>query len=72
MAARRKSFDEAHNADELPVLGCFVIGALWQFVVLEHKTYSVSHTYDANQTDDLLGIYSALCQAKVYIEAKIK
>ena len=63
---------QAHNADEFPLLGCFVIGALWQFVILEQKTYSVSRTYDANHTDDLLSIYSALCQAKIYIEAKVK
>ncbi len=63
---------QTHNADKSPVLGCFVIGALWQFVVLEEKTYCVSRTYDANQMDDLLGIYSALCEAKVFIEAKLK
>lgn len=63
---------QTHNADELPLMGCFVIGALWQFVVLDAKIYLVSRTYDANHTDDLLGIYSALCQAKVYIEDRVK
>jgi hypothetical protein len=59
------------NADNEPLMGCFVIGALWQFVVLEGKTYTVSRTFDANQMDDLLGIYSALCQAKAVIETKL-
>jgi hypothetical protein len=55
------------NADERPLLGCFVLGSIWQFVVLENKTYTVSRNFDATQFDDLSAIYSALCQAKVYI-----
>jgi hypothetical protein len=61
---------QALNADEMPVLGCFVIGALWQFVVLEGKTYTLSSTYDATQTNDLHAIYSAFYEAKLYIEEK--
>jgi hypothetical protein len=61
---------QALNNDGLPLLGCIVIGNTWQFLVLEDKTYTVSDTYDATQKDDLLGIYSALCQAKVYIEGR--
>ncbi len=63
---------QTHNADDFPVLGCFVIGALWQFVVLEQNAYSLSNTYDANKMDDLLAIYSALRQAKMYIEIRLK
>ncbi len=61
---------QALNNDGLPLLGCIVIGNTWQFLVLEDKTYTLSNTYDATQKDDLLGIYSALCQAKVYIEMR--
>ena len=61
---------QALNTDKMPVLGCFVIGALWQFVVLEDKTYSLSHTYDATQTKDLHAIYSAFYEAKLHIEKK--
>ena len=60
---------QAHNADEMPVLGCFVIGALWQFLVLSGSTYTLSSTYDATQTNDLHAIYSAFYQAKLIIEA---
>jgi hypothetical protein len=62
---------QAHNSDDFPVLGCFVIGALWQFVVLDQNAYALSNTYDANKMDDLLAIYSALRQAKIYIEARL-
>lgn len=63
---------QALNADNLPVLGCFVIGAIWQFLVLENNTYTLSRLYDATETTDLTHIYSALCQAKVYIEERIQ
>jgi hypothetical protein len=62
---------QAHNSDKHPLLGCFVIGVLWQFVVLEDADYALSRTYDANQMDDLLNIYSALCEAKKYIEQQL-
>jgi hypothetical protein len=63
---------QAHNADGKPVLGCFVIGALWQFVVLQDNTYTLSQTYDATQTPELHAIYSAFYQAKLYIETNFQ
>lgn len=63
---------QAHNADEMPILGCFVIGALWQFLVLSGSTYTLSSTYDATQTNDLHAIYSAFYQAKLIIEANAR
>ena len=60
------------NADEKPIFGCFVIGNTWQFLVLDSNTYTLSRSYDANQDSDLHGIYSALCQTKVYIEEREK
>lgn len=61
---------QALNDDGEPLFGCIVIGNTWQFLVLEDSTYTVSRTYDATQKDDLLGIYSALCQVKTYIEER--
>ena len=63
---------QARNADEKPIFGCFVIGNTWQFLVLDSNTYTLSRSYDANQESDLHGIYSALCQTKVYIEESVK
>ncbi len=62
---------QTHNADELPVMGCFVLGAIWQFLVLENNVYAVSRMYNAAEQADLHCIYSALCQAKVYIDARV-
>lgn len=60
------------NADGKPIFGCFVIGAVWQFLILEGNNYTISQTYNANQANDLNAIYSALCQVKVYIEVRTK
>jgi hypothetical protein len=48
-----------------------VIGAIWQFLILDGQNYTLSRPYDAVQTSDLLNIYSALCQSKVYVEARL-
>lgn len=58
---------QTQNQDEKPLLGCFVIGAIWQFVILDNRTYALSRPYDALQKNDLQAIFSALCQAKVII-----
>jgi hypothetical protein len=62
---------QSHNADGLPLFGCIVIGPIWQFLILQEHTYTISRLYDATQTVDLHHIYSALRQAKVYIEARV-
>jgi hypothetical protein len=62
---------QTHNADGEPLLGCFVIGAIWQFLILDGQNYTLSRPYDAVQTNDLLNIYSTLCQSKVYVEARL-
>lgn len=62
----------ALNKDEKPLFGCIVVGNTWQFLILDIDKYAVSRTYDAVQNNDLQAIYSALCQAKVYIEERVK
>ena len=61
---------QALNNDGLPLLGCFVIGAIWQFLVLDNNTYALSRIYDATDEKDLTAIFSALCQSKVYIQSR--
>jgi hypothetical protein len=61
---------QALNNDGLPLLGCFVIGAIWQFLVLDNNEYALSRIYDATDAADLNAIFSALCQSKIYIESR--
>jgi hypothetical protein len=60
------------NGDEKPILGCFVIAQTWQFLIFDGQNYALSKNYDATKEEDLMGIYSALCQAKVYIEERVQ
>ncbi len=54
-----------------PLYGCYVVGRLWFFVVLEDKTYGVSRAYDATQTDDLTTMVEILYQTKAYIHQEL-
>jgi hypothetical protein len=57
---------QIRNQEDRPILGSFIVGRFWFFVVLIGKEYSVSLAYDATQ-DDLLNIYAILKQANAYI-----
>jgi hypothetical protein len=59
------------NNDDKPLFGCIVVGAIWQFLILDNDKYAISSAYSATKTTDLNAIYSALCQAKVYIEERV-
>ena len=61
---------QALNNDGLPLLGCFIIGAIWQFLVLDKNEYALSRIYDATDAADLNAIFSALCQSKIYFESR--
>ncbi|EDN70114.1 hypothetical protein BGP_2120 [Beggiatoa sp. PS] len=39
------------NNDLKPIYGCYVMGRLWFFVVLEGLDYSTSLAYDATKND---------------------
>jgi hypothetical protein len=59
------------NEDKkMPVLGCYVLGKFWQFVVLDCNEYAVSHSFDASQ-EDIHQIASILKWCKNDIEARI-
>jgi hypothetical protein len=60
------------NKLERPLYGAYIIGKFWQFVVLEHKKYAVSASFDATDIQDLFKIFSILKRCKSYIEAWIQ
>jgi len=47
------------NNDALPLYGCYVVGSVWQFLVLEGRQYSISSDYSA-RTDALFDIFRIL------------
>ncbi|MEM9847971.1 MAG: hypothetical protein AAF847_08775 [Bacteroidota bacterium] len=58
------------NEDEQSLYGCYVIGRLWFFVVLEGKTYSISSGHIASN-DDIFAIYGMLMNVKKIINDKL-
>jgi hypothetical protein len=57
---------QIRNNDDRPILGSYIVGRLWFFVILDKNEYSVSLAYDATQAD-ILNIFAILKRAKAYI-----
>jgi hypothetical protein len=53
-----------------PVLGCYVLGKLWHFVVLEGNEYASSASFDVSQ-DEILKVAAALKWCKRFIETHL-
>lgn len=62
---------EELNQNSHPVYGCYVMGKLWNFMILENKTYCISKSYDSTEADDLLKIVAILRQFKIILETKL-
>jgi hypothetical protein len=58
---------QLHNESDMPIYGCYVIGRLWFFVLLQGNQYAVSLAYDATKKEDLKCIFSALSEVKFVI-----
>ncbi|XCN72023.1 MAG: hypothetical protein Q3M24_17165 [Candidatus Electrothrix aestuarii] len=58
------------NNDGKPVYGCYVMGRLWFFVVLDGQDYATSLAYDATK-DDINEIFILLKKSKTIIEELI-
>jgi hypothetical protein len=59
------------NLKHRPLYGLYVVGKLWQFVVLNDKQYAVSNSFDATDEKSLFKIFSVLKKCKYYIEKDI-
>ena len=62
---------QTRNESDEPILGCYVTGRFWFFVVLEGKDYGVSKSFDSSDVD-LKEIVTILTKGKTYIEEKMK
>jgi hypothetical protein len=59
------------NNNGKPMYGCTVTGKLWDFFVMEGKTYCISDSYDCKDKNDLLKIISILRKYKEILETRI-
>jgi hypothetical protein len=60
------------NSVQRPLFGVYIIGKLWQFVVLDGNQYAVSDSFDAIRIEELFKIFSILKRCKSYIEEWVK
>ncbi len=60
---------QVQNEDEKPLLGCYVSGRNWFFVVLDAKKYAVSPAYDATDEVKIKQILAILSYFKEQAEA---
>lgn len=51
------------NGDNIPILGAYVMGRYWFFVVLDGKTYAKSRSFDAS-AEDIFRVYAILKKSK--------
>ena len=58
---------QSQNNDNQPILGCYVIGELWYFMVLHGKEYAIGKGLDATNIDGLSHIFKILRKIKTII-----
>lgn len=54
-----------------PIYGCFVIGKLWQFILLNGTEYGTGAVFDATDEEELTHIYLILQKTKQIIEERV-
>jgi hypothetical protein len=59
------------NNDGTPLYGCFIIGKDWKFVLMDGKEYSVSRSYDATISTEIIQIIHILRFAKRTIHNRL-
>jgi hypothetical protein len=63
---------QSQNNDNQPILGCYVIGELWYFMVLHGKEYAIGKGLDATDIDGLSHIFLILKKIKTIIWQRYK
>jgi len=56
------------NADQHPVYGCYVVGKLWTFVILEPCAFSESKAYDVSDPDEFAFVWLVLQKTRDIID----
>ena len=59
------------NKNGKPMYGCTVTGQIWEFVIMENRTYSISQYYDCTKNDDLMQIIAMLRKFKEILETRL-
>ena len=58
------------NKDGKPIYGCYIIGRMWNFMVLEDKNYCISKSFNADD-DEVFEIFRIMKGLKFLLEKQI-
>ncbi len=62
---------QENNKNGKPQYGCTVTGKIWEFMIMEKKTYCISKYYDCTEKDDLMQIIAILRKFKEILETRL-
>jgi hypothetical protein len=55
---------QSFDLPAVPMYGCYVVGAVWRFMILVEQQYAISLDFSATSSDELLAIFRALKSLK--------
>ena len=59
-----------HNKNQKPIYGLYIVGLIWNFMVLNRNEYCISKNYDASE-EDIFDIFRIIKALKVIIQTKL-
>jgi len=59
------------NKNGKPIYGCTITGKIWEFVIMENRTYCISQYYDCTRHEDLMQIIAMLRKFKEILETRL-
>ena len=59
------------NKNGKPMYGCTITGKIWDFFIMEDKTYCISQSYDSMKPEQLLQIIAILRKFKEILETRL-
>ena len=59
------------NKNGKPMYGCTVTGKIWDFFIMEDRTYCISQSYDCMKPEELLQIIGILRKFKEILETRL-
>lgn len=70
MLVAREQNKSSNGGIEKPIYGLYIVGLIWNFMVLNGNEYSVSRDYNSS-TDEIFDIFRIMKSIKVIIQTKL-
>jgi hypothetical protein len=70
MLVAREQNKESNGGIEKPIYGLYIVGLIWNFMVLHNNQYCISKNYDSSQ-EEIFAIFRIMKSLKVIIQTKL-